>query len=221
MTVSLAISALVQELKGHWFKYLRRQGENLTVPLMSKALNPNLLLGCCTTMADPVKQHISLHLSGVCAKYVKIKGRHRTERRDPIKQSHSVQRLSMQCTLLLQWPVLLLPGGTALLPPPCWSLPGHGCTRYPWAFPLSAPPAWNGNHNRARYCIHEPGYNLSLTHAVLHISYIQLIDTLWKIVHFLGWINTPLGVFCLRGNTLLLHHSPHAQWAPHSLHGRM
>jgi hypothetical protein len=33
---------------------------------LSKALNPNLLQGCHTTMADPVKQHISLHISVVC-----------------------------------------------------------------------------------------------------------------------------------------------------------
>lgn len=33
---------------------------------LSKTLNPNLLQGPPTTMADPIKQHISLNLSGVC-----------------------------------------------------------------------------------------------------------------------------------------------------------
>ena len=48
-----------------WLEYMSRQGEkSVDVPL-SKALKHNLLQGRRTTMADPVKQHISLHLSGV------------------------------------------------------------------------------------------------------------------------------------------------------------
>jgi hypothetical protein len=39
--------------------------QKVDVPL-SKALNPDLLLGCRTTLADHVKQHISVHLSGAC-----------------------------------------------------------------------------------------------------------------------------------------------------------
>jgi hypothetical protein len=38
--------------------------------LMIKALNPHLLQRCRTTMVDPVKQHISLHLSGVWQYYI-------------------------------------------------------------------------------------------------------------------------------------------------------
>jgi hypothetical protein len=63
---SLAVQSLNQELKGRWFEYPSRQGdESVHVPL-SKELNPNFLQGRHTTMAGPVKQHNLLHQSGVC-----------------------------------------------------------------------------------------------------------------------------------------------------------
>ena len=61
----IGTTTLGQSPKGRWFEYLSRHGEkSVNVPL-SKALNPHLLQGRPTTMADPVKQNISLHLFGL------------------------------------------------------------------------------------------------------------------------------------------------------------
>ena len=62
----LAVRVLSQELKSRWFKFLSRHGEKSVVVSLNKSLNSNLLPGCCTDLANPVKQHISLHLSRVC-----------------------------------------------------------------------------------------------------------------------------------------------------------
>ncbi len=55
---------------------------------------------------------------------------------------------------------MLLPGCTAVLPPPRWPLPGHGCPRHSWAVPLTSSTARNGHHYRTRY--RQTTYTLSL-----------------------------------------------------------
>lgn len=47
--------------------------------------------------------------------------------------------------------ILLTSGCTAVLSPPCWPLPGHGCSRYSWAVTLTTSTARNGHHDRTRY----------------------------------------------------------------------
>lgn len=46
---------------------------------------------------------------------------------------------------------VLIPGCTALLPPPRWALPGDGCPRHSWAVALTASTARNGHHYRTRW----------------------------------------------------------------------
>lgn len=45
---------------------------------------------------------------------------------------------------------MLNPGCTAVLPPPCRPLPGHGRPWHSWAVPLTASAARNGHHYRTR-----------------------------------------------------------------------
>lgn len=57
------------------------------------------------------------------------------------------------CTLTDKGLKLFLSGCEALLPPPCWSLPGHGCARHSWTVPFTASSARHGHHYWTRYSL--------------------------------------------------------------------
>ena len=70
------------------------QGEHLVDVPLSKALNPTFLQGCCTTMADPVKQHISLHLQNLFSFFTPDANKHILDTCS-IFQVNSVLRVDM------------------------------------------------------------------------------------------------------------------------------